>query len=125
MTYTGRKLYRSRHGEILGVCKGIAEWRDLPVNMVRLLFILIAIASAIVPCLIIYLIMGLVLPMEPGYRTGRRSDDDHKARGGKQHYGFDDIKSEFDNLKQRVNRMEDEATSDKETDWDRRFHDKD
>ena len=25
-----KRLYRSKNGEILGVCRGIAEWRDYP-----------------------------------------------------------------------------------------------
>ena len=60
-----RRLYRSRNGEILGVCKGIAEWRDYPVDTIRLIVILIAIFTAIAPCLIIYFILGLILPVNP------------------------------------------------------------
>ena len=38
-----RKLYRSNYGEIFGVCKGCAQWRDLPDGGVRLVVILIAV----------------------------------------------------------------------------------
>ena len=41
-----RRLYRSRNGEILGVCKGIAEWRDYPVDTPR------GVASPRVGCLV-------------------------------------------------------------------------
>jgi phage shock protein C len=98
---------------LLGICQGIADWRDLPVSVVRLIFIILCIATAIAPCIIIYLLLGLIIPIEP---YGSR---DNTSRG---RATMDDIKSEFDNLKQRVNKMEDEATTDRESDWDRRFH---
>ena len=112
MTYSSRKLYRSRHGILLGICQGVSDWRDLPVSVVRLIFVIICLVTAVAPCVIIYLLLGLILPLEPrgGYynRSGRST--------------MDDIKDEFDNLRSRVNRMEDEATRDSESDWDRRFH---
>lgn len=109
MTYTSRKLYRSRNGMLLGICQGIADWRDLPVSVVRLIFIIICLVTAVAPCVIIYLLLGLIIPIEPRGGSYRKTT-------------MDDIKDEFDNLKSRVNRMEDEATRDKESDWDRRFH---
>ena len=113
MTYSSRKLYRSRNGMLLGICQGIADWRDLPVFVVRLIFVIICLATAVAPCVIIYLLMGLIIPIEPRGESSRRSGRST----------MDDIKNEFDNLKSRVNRMEDEATRDDESDWDRRFHD--
>ena len=111
MTYSSRKLYRSRNGMLLGVCQGIADWRDMPVSVVRLIVVIITLATAVAPCLIIYLIAGFMLPLEPrGYGSGPRRST------------MDDIKDQFDDLKSRVNRMEDEETGDKESDWDRRFH---
>lgn len=44
-----KRLYRSRHGEMLGVCAGIAEWRDYPVDTIRLIFILVSVFTAIAP----------------------------------------------------------------------------
>lgn len=112
MTYTGRRMYRSRNGMLLGICQGIADRYDMPVAVVRLIFIIITIATAVAPCVIIYLLAGFIIPLEP--------------RGGSRGYNgkstMDDIKDQFDDLKDRVNRMEDEATGDKESDWDRRFH---
>lgn len=97
---------------LLGICQGIADWRDLPVSVVRLIFIIICLATAVAPCVIIYLLMGLIIPIEP--RGYSRRDSGRST--------MDDIKDQFDDLKSRVNRMEDEATGDKESDWDRRFH---
>lgn len=102
----GRRLYRSREGEILGVCRGIAEWRDLPVSVVRWTFVLIALFTAVMPVVLVYFILGLVLPLEPEY----------KDRGERKDYRS----SEFEDLKRRVNRMEEEEF-DKEKDWENRF----
>ena len=96
-----RKLYRSRRGALLGVCQGFADWKDLPVAAVRLLFILISIFTAVVPCLLIYFGLALFLPLEP-YDRDRRdrrdgpgpSDNDGRTRSGR----------------------------DKEQEWDQRFY---
>ena len=121
-----RRLYRSRHGEWLGVCKGIAEWRDLPVDTVRLIVILIAVFTAIVPCLIIYFIIGLLLPVNPyddedtarsykeGYRNGRRD------RKGKSYY-YHPEPEDFVNSEAKAESDEEYERRKKESDWDNRF----
>jgi len=107
---------------LLGICQGIADWRDLPVFVVRLIFVIICLATAVAPCVIIYLLLGLIIPIEPRGGANRRDENYYEnfKRNGKA--TMDDIKNEFDNLKSRVNKMEDEATKDTESDWDRRFH---
>jgi phage shock protein PspC (stress-responsive transcriptional regulator) len=44
-----KKLYRSKHGEVFGVCQGIADWRDLPVGPVRLIVLLAIVFTGIFP----------------------------------------------------------------------------
>ena len=122
-----RRLYRSKNGEILGVCKGIAEWRDYPVDTIRLIVVLIAIFTAIAPCLIIYFILGLVLPVNPydedtasydrGYRDGRR---DRKERKGKTYY-YNPEPEDFVKEETRVESAEEYERRKKESDWDNRF----
>jgi phage shock protein C len=111
--YSGRrKLYRSRNGEILGVCKGIAEWRDFPVDTVRLIFILLVLFGGM--SIWVYFILALVIPVEPEYREdGRRSRRSRSSDTGS-------ADAEYEDLKERVRRMEDEEF-DKERDWDNRF----
>lgn len=111
MTYSSRKLYRSKDGMLLGICQGVADWRDMPVSVVRLIFVIICLATAVAPCAIIYLVAGFFIPLEPrGYSREYRKPS------------MDDIKDQFDDLKSRVNKMEDDVTGDKESDWDKRFH---
>jgi phage shock protein C len=122
-----RRLYRSKNGEILGVCKGIAEWRDYPVDTIRLIVVLIAIFTAIAPCLIIYFILGLVLPVNPydedtrsydrGYRDGRR---DRKERKGKTYY-YNPEPEDFVKEEARAESDEEYERRKKESDWDNRF----
>ncbi len=114
--YSGRKkLERSRDGEILGVCRGIAEWRDFPVGAVRLIFVFLVLFAGM--SIWVYFILALILPIEPEYR-GDRHQEDRNRRDKKASY--DDVKADFDNLKERVNKMEDDEL-DKEKDWENRF----
>lgn len=112
--YSGsRKLYRSRNSQFLGVCKGIAEWRDFPVDSVRLAFILLTLFTGGLP-IWIYFILAFVLPLEHEHR------DEGYQHGRSHSTSRDDVKADFDNLKERVRKMEDEEL-DKEKDWENRF----
>ena len=121
-----RRLYRSRDGEILGVCKGIAEWRDYPVDTIRLIVILIAIFTAIAPCLIIYFILGLILPVNPyedagyerGYRDGQR--DGKRSKRGKTYY-YTPEPEDFVKTETKGETSEEYENRKKESDWDNRF----
>ena len=118
-----RRLYRSKNGEIMGVCKGIAEWRDIPVNVVRLIVILIAIPSAIIPTFIVYFIIGLILPINPeeeesykeGYKDGRRAE-----RRGKTYY-YTPEPEDFVSSEAKAESDEEYERRKKESDWDNRF----
>jgi phage shock protein C len=95
------KLYRSRHGKLLGVCRGIADWKDFPVGVIRLLAVLLACCTAIAPCVIIYVLLAIFLPVEP-----------------------DSERYDYDDLKDRVDRMEKENRKhEREREWDQRFSD--
>ncbi len=59
----GHRLYRSPTDRvILGVCGGLAEYFDADPTAVRLLWFIVTVFTGIVPFLIIYLIMGVVVP---------------------------------------------------------------
>ena len=108
--YAGRRrLYRSRDGVFLGVCKGIAEWGDFPVEMVRIGFVVLCVFAGLP--LWVYFILALILPVEPEAFDGRHHERSRRA---------DDVNAEFEDLKERVRKMEDEEF-DKERDWEDRF----
>ena len=63
-----KKLYRSKNDAMMaGVCAGIAEALDWDPTIIRLIVTAIAIFTAIVPALIIYLIAAIVIPKDTGY----------------------------------------------------------
>ena len=126
-----RRLYRSRNGEILGVCKGIAEWRDYPVDTIRLIVVLIAIFTAIAPCLVFYFILGLILPVNPyeddnyerGYRDGKkdgRRENGKSNRRGKTYY-YNPEPEDYVSEQAKAESAEEAERRKKESDWDNRF----
>ena len=63
MAHVPRPLHRSRRHRLLGgVCGGIADWLGWDPTLVRVLFVVISIASAGFPGTIVYLILWLVMP---------------------------------------------------------------
>lgn len=139
MTYTSKRLYKSRNGRIFGVCQGIADWRDLPVEFVRLFVILIFVFTGFFPVGVIYFLAALILPLEPeGYQAEGRGRDPRRGGRGRRFHGrmyeaegraetqdnrqrmYENVRDSFNDLKDRVQNMEDHVF-DKEKDWDDRF----
>jgi phage shock protein C len=59
-----KRLYRSRDERIIsGVCGGLGKYLTMDPTVVRLIFVLLALAGG--PGLLIYLIMLIVVPEEP------------------------------------------------------------
>ena len=59
-----KRLYRSRDERMLGgVCGGLAEYLHTDPTLIRVLFILFALAGG--PGIIAYLIMWIIVPLEP------------------------------------------------------------
>lgn len=115
-----KRLYRSRNGQFLGLCQGIADWRDLPVFYIRLGFILAAVFTAFLPVLIVYIILSLILETEPRGNEEEFQNFNSRYKENKEDV-MDGIKREFREAKDRVSRMESEVV-DKEKDWDKRFN---
>lgn len=114
--YSGsRKLYRSRRGVILGVCQGFADWAEISVGMVRLIAVIALLITGFFPVVLIYFLMGIFLPLDPGSR------DDGWTRGYRR-TGGSSVDDDLNDLKGRVNRMEDEEIN-KEREWDDKFRD--
>ncbi|MBM3284790.1 MAG: PspC domain-containing protein [Candidatus Aminicenantes bacterium] len=60
-----KKLYRSLNKKIIGgVCGGLADYFDLDVSLVRLIFVAIALVTALLPMLIFYVIAWIIIPVE-------------------------------------------------------------
>jgi len=60
-----KKLYRSVSQKMLGgVCAGLANYLDLDISLVRLIFVGIALVTALIPMTIFYFIAWIVIPIE-------------------------------------------------------------
>jgi phage shock protein C len=60
-----KRLVRPRNRKIAGVCTGLAEYFDLDVILVRVLWLVATFFSGIVPGVIAYVIAWIVMPEEP------------------------------------------------------------
>lgn len=66
MTYTGKRLYRSRFEKMIGgVLGGIAEYFNIDPTLVRLGYVLLTLFSVAFPGIIGYIIMWVVVPERP------------------------------------------------------------
>lgn len=87
-----RKLYRSRNRAIFGVCRGFAEWKDLPVGWIRFFTLLAFTSTGFFPVGLLYLLAAFLIPLEPY---------DSSCRDSSRYYS--------------------EKHYDRESDWDKRF----
>lgn len=82
-----RRLYKERHDKkFLGVCGGLAQYFKFDSSIIRLLFIIATIFTGGI-VLIVYLVLGLVMPLGPksyvvaNYRKLYRSRNDRRIAG--------------------------------------------
>lgn len=52
----------NRHKMIAGVCGGIAEWLGWDVTLVRVLYVVVSVASVAFPGIFVYLILWALMP---------------------------------------------------------------
>lgn len=61
-----KKLYKSRHNKTLaGVCGGLADYFDIDVTIVRLIWVAFFFLSAGFPIILAYIIAAFIIPEEP------------------------------------------------------------
>lgn len=64
MANTNKTLYRlPKQGQISGVCAGLADYFDLDVTLVRIVFVVMAFASAGF-AIVLYIILSIILPVD-------------------------------------------------------------
>jgi phage shock protein C len=73
-----KKLYLSeKDKKISGVCGGIAEYASIDSTIVRLAWVIMSLATGLVPGVIAYLLAAIIIPRkEPHYNDG--TDDTQK-----------------------------------------------
>ncbi|MGN1190033.1 MAG: PspC domain-containing protein [Candidatus Ornithospirochaeta sp.] len=117
-----RRWTRSPRGCILGVATGLAEWRGLPVNLTRLLVLLVMVSTAFFPALIVYLLIALLLPEQTSEDVIRDNyhNSDRSSNYSSRQKEDDDLKKRYENLKRKVEGMENDLF-DREKEWDAHF----
>ena len=61
-----KRIYRSRKDrKIAGICGGLGELFNIDPTLIRLLVILIAVATGFVPVIVTYILGWWVIPEEP------------------------------------------------------------
>lgn len=117
------KIYRSRKGMILGVCRGLADYADFPVFWIRIILLATMVFSGFWPVIILYVIAGIILKPEPVLPIDCEDDYEfYDTYASSRKTALHRIKREFDGLNRRIGRMEDLVTS-KDYTWQRRFDD--
>ena len=115
-------LYRSRHGIIFGVCRGVADYFNFRVSWVRIIVLALFLVSGIWPVVFIYLAASLLMkpePIRPLETEDERDFYDTYTYSRARAVGR--LKRRFQNLERRIRRMEDTVTA-REFDWERKFN---
>jgi len=116
------RLYRSRKGIFLGVCRGLAEYFDFSVFWTRAVTVALLFLSGFWPIMILYFIAALLIKPEPVIPL--HSDDEREfydsyvqSRKG----AVDRVKRRYQNLERRIQRLEHRVTA-KDFDWESRLN---
>ncbi|NUM56487.1 MAG: envelope stress response membrane protein PspC [Candidatus Hydrogenedentes bacterium] len=117
-------IYRSRHGLIFGVCRGVAEYLGFSVFWMRVLTIGGAIFTGIWPMIAVYIIAALVMKPEPVVPFEEDSEQEfYNSYVSSRSMALARLKRTFDNLERRIRRMENLVTA-REYDWERRLNER-
>ena len=107
-----RRIYRSRRGIILGVCRGLAEHFDLSVFWVRVAVFILFLFTGFWPVGVIYIIAGLILKPAPVVPFQDENDQEfYQSYTTSRESALQRLKRKFDNIDQRIRRMEHTVTS--------------
>ncbi len=60
-----KKLYLSPDKKFLGVCAGVADYLNIDPTLIRIGVVCLALATAVLPALVAYVILSLVFPAAP------------------------------------------------------------
>lgn len=61
-----KRLFRSTKDKMLGgVCAGLADYLDIDTSLVRLIFIALALLTALLPMVLFYIIAWIIIPAPP------------------------------------------------------------
>lgn len=77
------RLYRSRTDRVFaGVCGGLAERLNVDPSLIRIAWVVLALATAIVPFVVLYVVMALIIPERPAGEEGPAPSGGEAPAGG-------------------------------------------
>jgi phage shock protein C len=118
-----RRIYRSRDGAILGVCKGIAKHFGISLFWTRVVAVFLLLASGFWPALGAYLLAALILKPEPVIPFDAEGEEGfYETYAHEPRRAAPGLKQRYERLERRLRRLEDSVTA-KSFDWDRRLRD--
>ena len=99
----GRRLYRSRNGVILGVCRGVADYFDFSVFWARAIAVSLLFFTHFWLVIGLYLLAALLMKSEPAipFRTGPKDGFDSRYTYAK-HDTVDRMKRKWQRLEKRI-----------------------
>jgi phage shock protein C len=70
-----KKLYRSQKKKMIaGVCGGLADYFDIDVSLLRLLFVAFTLLTAVLPFVFFYLIAWIIVPVQTEISPGEKKE---------------------------------------------------
>lgn len=118
---TDRALYRSRDGVLFGVCKGVAQYADLSVFWFRVVMVVAAALTYVIPFLLAYLVAAVLMKPEPVMEPESPEDwDFYHSYASSRTVALARLKSRFESLERRTRRIENMVTA-REFEWDQRM----
>ena len=117
---TGR-IYRSRRGLILGVCRGLAEHLDVRVLWVRVIAVVLLVSTGFWPFAGLYLLAALLMKPEPVLPLQTEGEQDfYNSYAHSRTIALNRLRRTFGQLDRRIRRMEHMVTN-REYDWERKL----
>ena len=66
-----KKLYRVMAGKkVSGVCMGLAQYLNVDVTIIRLIWVIATLFTSVFPGVILYILCVIIIPVQPGYIEG-------------------------------------------------------
>ncbi|HEX3020223.1 MAG TPA: envelope stress response membrane protein PspC [Chitinispirillaceae bacterium] len=116
-----KKLYRSRSGMILGVCRGFADFFGVNVLWIRILTIICFILSGFWPLIPLYLASAFLMKPEPVIDLSTDDESEfYESYTSSRPLALHRLKRQFDSLDRRIQRMEDTVTK-RDFTWEQRL----
>lgn len=117
-----RQLFRARDGWIFGVCKGLANYFEIPVFWMRVLWLFAIPLSALLPMIFIYVVAAIFMKTEPVMPLVNAEDwDFYNSYSADRGMAISRLRERLETLDRRTQRIE-AILGSKEQEWEARLN---